>query len=668
MRIRSIFLLSLLLLLSGGVSAFAQYDRTTFYYRGRQALMEGRYSTAIDNFNILLRLDEKQYEAYFYRGIAKYNLGDFIGAGRDFDTALEINPLYTSAYHYRAITLSRSGKYEQALQDLKEAVDLRPDFPGLYFSRGVTYFLAQQFDLAIKDFNRFLRSESREPDAYLNRGACYLFTGDTLKALSDYDKAITLNAFEPEGYIRRSRVYYQQGRLSDALGDLDKAIELDTTNTLAFFNRALIRYDAKNIRGAISDLDRVLKAEPDNSLTLYNRALILAQTGALNRALDDLDRVLEINPNNVLAYFNRASVFIELGRYRDALNDYSKAIALYPDFAKAYMNRSYVKRKLGEVSSAHEDYEIAQEKVRQYQVSQAAGSADFADTTKKYNSLLALDAEFARKDFNDEELLQYRNIDIRLKPMFRFTAVSGDSDTRIPMILHHHYENDRMERFMASVPMKVELSSKEMSSARRLDSRTMETIDKALKKGRTSELLFAKAILEADDKQFNAAVACYTEALEKDPGKMFYYLNRGVLQSDMIDFISSMESNVQVLSMDNSGTARTRVRDKSMKTYDYSAAIADMRKAADLMPDFPFTYYNLGNLYCMSNELPQAIQAYTAALEKYPWMGEAYYNRGLVQIYLKDREKGCIDLSKAGELGIPDAYTVIKKYCVQEQE
>lgn len=667
MRSRPFLILSFLLLFTGGTSAFAQYDRTIFYYRGRQALMEGRYSNAIDNFNILLRLDEKQYEAYFYRGIAKYNLGDFLGAERDFDTALEINPLYTSAYHYRAITLSRSGKYDEALKDLAEAVDLRPGFPGLYFSRGVTYFLAQQFDLAIKDFNKFLRSEPKESDAYLNRGACYLFTGDTVKALSDYDKAITLNAFEPEGYIRRSRVYYQQGRLADAIGDLDRAIELDTTNTLAFFNRALIRYDKKDIRGAISDLDRVLRAEPENSLTLYNRALILAQTGALNQALDDLDLVLEINPNNVLAYFNRASIFIELGRYRAALDDYSKAITLYPDFAKAYMNRSYVKQKLGEAASARKDYEIAQEKVRQYQISQEAGTADFADTTKKYNSLLALDAEFAKRDFNDEELLQYRNIDIRLKPMYRFVSVVDAQNAPIPMILHHHYENGRMERFIASVPMNVELSCRENSSSRRYDSKAMSDVDNALKKERTSELLFAKAILESDDKQFNTSVACYSEALEKDPDRMFYYLNRGVLQSDMIDFISSMESNVQVLSMDNVGTARTRVRDKSTKVYDYSAAISDMQKAVELMPEFPFTYYNLGNLYCMSNELPQAIKCYTAALEKYPWIGEAYYNRGLVQIYLKDKEKGCIDLSKAGELGIPDAYTVIKKYCVQEQ-
>ena len=82
------------------------------------------------------------------------------------------------------------------------------------------------------------------------------------------------------------------------------------------------------------------------------------------------------------------------------------------------------------------------------------------------------------------------------------------------------------------------------------------------------------------------------------------------------------------------------------------------------MPQLPFVYYNLGNLYCLSSDLPEAINQYTKSLELYPNLKEAYFNRGLVLIFLKDKEKGCIDLSKAGELGVEDAYSVIKKYCI----
>jgi hypothetical protein len=42
---------------------------------------------------------------------------------------------------------------------------------------------------------------------------------------------------------------------------------------------------------------------------------------------------------------------------------------------------------------------------------------------------------------------------------------------------------------------------------------------------------------------------------------------------------------------------------------------------------------------------------------------EAYYNRGLTKIYLNDTQGGALDLSKAGELGLAEAYSIIKRYC-----
>jgi len=40
----------------------------------------------------------------------------------------------------------------------------------------------------------------------------------------------------------------------------------------------------------------------------------------------------------------------------------------------------------------------------------------------------------------------------------------------------------------------------------------------------------------------------------------------------------------------------------------------------------------------------------------------AYYARGIAKIKSGDKNGGCLDLSKAGELGF-DAYDTIKKYC-----
>lgn len=663
--VRKLLLVVTLLLLWAG-QALAQYDKDVFFYRGRMSLADGKYAQAIENFNVLARLDTTDHWTFFFRGIAKYNLGDIRGAQNDFNTSVRLNPVFTSGYHYRAITESRFGKYDEALADLQRAIELRPGFIGLYFSRGVTYFLSQQFDKAVSDFDRYIKKEPKDPSAYLNRGASYLFLGDTLKAVNDYNKAIKLDRFDPEGYIRRGRLYASAGDYVKAVADMDKAISLDTTNTFAYFNRAIMLYEQKNYNGAMADLNRVLKEEPGNALTLYNRGLIHAQVGAYEEALEDMDRVLNINPDNVLAYFNRASVFIEMGRWQDALEDYDRAIELYPDFAKAYMNRSYVKNMLGDLKSSKEDYDVAQQKVREYRNSAETGS--FADTTKKYSSLIALDAEFAKKDFNDE-LLQHRDIDIRLKPLYKVQMTTERSEGR--HALANEYENPLIDRFFADSPVPLAVSNTD--DVRGIPSYAEEKIYEA--SDSDAMIAFLRALYEYEGRQFNSALGYYGKAVDAESKdgisalyRAFYYMNRGVLRAEMIDFISSIENNVQTLSMDDSGTTRARVKDQVTRQYDYSEAIGDMQEAASIVPDIPYIYFNLGNLYCLASEHIQSIDNYNKAIRLYPYMGDAYYNRGLVLIYLKDKEKGCIDLSRAGELGVAEAYSVIKKYCESETE
>lgn len=673
------FALTLFFLLCLALVSNAQYDKDVFNFRGRAALADGKYSEAISHFNILARLDTTDCWTFFYRGIAKYNLGDLRGAQADFNTSVRLNPVFTNGYHFRAITLSRFGKYDEALKDLERAMELRPGLDGLYFSRGVTYFLAQQFDKAVADFDRYIRKEPKDPSAYLNRGASYLFLNDTTKALEDYNRAIRLDRFDPEGYIRRGRVYALRKDYNDAIADMDKAIGLDTTNTFTYFNRALMYYDQNNYNAAMSDLNRVLRDEPGNALTLYNRSLINAQVGNMEDALADMDHVININPENVLAYYNRASYFVRMGRWMDALDDYDKAIELYPDFAKAYLNRSYVKNMLGRTKSSKQDYDTAQKKVQEYRAKNAADEGSFADTTKKYSSLIALDADFAKKDF-DNELLQNRDINIRLKSLYKFSLAARRDNQNIALI--HRYENPLIDKFISDSPIVMTVSNSDSlvkpEFAHGIDASLYG--DSYLAAGDPKSLTdadraFIKGLYDVQSKQFTSALNQFDAAVNSESkGKYseyyraFYYLNRGVLRAEMIDFISSIENNVQTLTMDDKGTTRARVRDQVSRTYDYSEAIEDMLAADRILPGIPYVYFNLGNLYCLSSKFVESVDSYTKAINVYPYMGDAYYNRGLVLIYLKDKEKGCIDLSRAGELGVGDAYSVISKYCEEEKK
>ena len=324
------------------------------------------------------------------------------------------------------------------------------------------------------------------------------------------------------------------------------------------------------------------------------------------------------------------------------------------------MNRSYVKSMMGRFREADSDYRTAQEKIREYRESSQAGS--FADTTRKYSSLLAFDADFAQENF-DNELLQNRNVDIRLKPLYRFTLAAGrDEGTQA---LSKEYENALIDRFRQVMPVPVEIRSETVPAPATYVASTC------------AEEYFAKGLQDLQDKKFNSALEWFDKAVESADDeqardkysryyKAFYLMNRGVLKAEMIDFIASLEGNVQTLSMDTQGAARARVNDRVARSYDYSEAIADIRAALDILPDIPYLYFDLGNLLCQSDNMVEAIENYDMAIRLHPYMGDAYFNRGLVLIYLHDEEKGCIDLSRAGELGVAESYNVISRYCSDE--
>jgi tetratricopeptide (TPR) repeat protein len=91
--------------------------------------------------------------------------------------------------------------------------------------------------------------------------------------------------------------------------------------------------------------------------------------------------------------------------------------------------------------------------------------------------------------------------------------------------------------------------------------------------------------------------------------------------------------------------------------------IEDYNEVVKLDPEFPFVYYNRGFINCKMGNYQKAIDDFTSAIQYKPNFGEAIYNRGLIFILLGQTQQGCEDLSRAGELGILDAYKVMKRYC-----
>ena len=75
-----------------------------------------------------------------------------------------------------------------------------------------------------------------------------------------------------------------------------------------------------------------------------------------------------------------------------------------------------------------------------------------------------------------------------------------------------------------------------------------------------------------------------------------------------------------------------------------------------------YLVYDRACIYIQQQQYEKAVADYTTALKLQPALPEALFNRGLALIHLGKTQEGIADLSRAGELGIYGAYSVIKKY------
>ena len=97
--------------------------------------------------------------------------------------------------------------------------------------------------------------------------------------------------------------------------------------------------------------------------------------------------------------------------------------------------------------------------------------------------------------------------------------------------------------------------------------------------------------------------------------------------------------------------------------HSYDEILRDFNKVIELDPEFYFAYFNRGYVKCIMGDYWGSVSDFEKALEIEPKFSEAYFNKGLILIYLNIKTIGCENMSKAGELGIKEAYHVMKRYC-----
>ena len=175
---------------------------------------------------------------------------------------------------------------------------------------------------------------------------------------------------------------------------------------------------------------------------------------------------------------------------------------------------------------------------------------------------------------------------------------------------------------------------------------------------------------------FIEAIDNFNKAIALNPSYTLAYFNRAVVRYKQMEYNQSLTSinsnellsmnlqvgrgnpNLPIASIQGDLTSN-EVRDN--RIFEYELILRDYDLVILQNPDFVFSYFNRGNIRCIQRDYRAAITDYNEAIMRNPDFAEAYFNRGLSRLSLGDTDRGIADLSKAGELGIMNAYNIIKR-------
>lgn len=683
-RYTVIFFLSI-----ASLASFSQVNTDRVMLIGKNALYFEDYVLSIQYFNQVITAKSYLAEPYYYRAMAKFMLDDFQGAEEDATRCLERNPYYLAAYQLRGAAWQNLEEYELAAADYQRSLEYFPEDRLTLVNMGIVNIELEQYEVAEKFFEALLRRYPDYTSGYLARSHMYIQMEDTTKAMADLDTAIQNDPYTSQSFSARGLLHFQQKEYTLALADLDEAIRLDPYIEGNYINRGLVKYHLNDLRGAMADYDRVIELDENSLIARFNRGLLRAQVADNNRAIRDFDKVIELEPDNTIAYLNRAMLNREVGDLNAAVGDLNVVLEAHPEFFSGFYARSQLKRELNDLAGAEQDYMLARAEETKARVvatenpepfedarerSEAKDTREQADRDiEKFNLLVVANEDSSEKSKYQRQSrgrVQNLNVPVEREPRFVLTYYEQEREVRRPVYYSDVLDKANSEAGLTWV-LKVTnheapLNELQVQDHFRSIDRYSARLDNEAAK---AALYFGRGMDFALVQDYENALADMERAIELDPGMVMARFARAAIRTKQLEYHSRLRGEPALLDGSDEpdlavmkelpGT--TRRTELSLEALEYDAILKEYDAVIRTAPDFIFAYYNRAEIFLIEKDYRAAIADYTKAINLEPQFAEAYFNRGISRLSIGETKEGLDDLRKAGELGIVQSYSIIKR-------
>ena len=656
-------------LVGHSIPTYAQLNTDRITAIGRNALYFDDYVLSIQYFNQVIKLKPYLSEPYLLRAIAKIQLGDYTGAVLDCNAAIERNPFQPGAYYTRGFIYRQTHQLEKAERDFSEALIFAPENRTYIAMRADVLAELEQYDLALRDIDHLLHRDPQSATLHFEKGSICLRSNDTICALDAFTHATEYDSQNPANWSALGLTQLMLDNQDDALHSLSKSIEYGSKWAGDYINRGIIYYRKHNYRSALADYDKAVTLSPRDAQCYYNRGVLRQELGDYNRALEDFTQAINFSPDRIEVYYQRGMVLLQLRQWQEALNDFNTIINSYPYFLPAYYLAAQAETALGHGKEAYQlrqqAYNLEQQKdsIQSLQTSMqlADNQPQQRDRRKEFSTLAAQNQESNEEenkyDSDTRGTIQKRYTDVVNEPNIFLSYYATNSNANaLRQTNYSHATVDSYNRAM-QLPAPLRFTTREMTLTADMVNQHFAQISTL---SHQIDLFEQMAMPHShNNSQLCAAYVAraFEFALVQDYSSALDDVTRAILMDGTLFFAYFCRANWRYKQLEYK-RAMGEPTDKA----DFELMMRDYDYVINHLPDFSFAYYNKANMLCIQQDFKAAISYYTQAIDKDGDFAEAYFNRGLTYIYIGETTKGITDLSKAGELGIYQAYNLISRF------
>lgn len=512
---------------------------------------------------------------------------------------------------------------------------------------------SEDYTLAIQYFNKAIKAKPYLCEPYYLRGLAKMMLGDYAGAESDCSYALELNKYKREPLRIRGISRLQLGKDSLALADFLQGLEqapqertflylkgitesrLNLTDksdeTFALLQRLYPRFTpaytarARNflskgkVKDAINELDKALAQDKYSAEPCMLRAMIEVTRENWPTAEKFLDRAIAILPRRDDLYVNRGVARAATKKKTAAITDFISALEINPDNITAANNLAILR-------SGKPDYKLSL-------VTMPIERQDLAFLTT------------TGRQPDTDPLHQHEGA-----PMFALTFTHPYDNLQPVVYPEQELDNiNSLHRLPSSLYLSktaAETPDAEQAVALFAFAETPVTAHKL-----EYTRLLGRAVAYAMLKNYDDALADLNILISAMPDLSVALMERA--------FIRVSQASASKPSGGTTDSAEILAAEAFYKDM-LSHALEDIDAAVAAKPESAYTWYNRGLINGLLADYAGAIRDYSQAILLNDAMSEAYLNRGLLHLKLGEKDAARTDLSRAGELGASQAYTIIK--------